>query len=104
MEKDFAERVLSPETLRQLEPIRVVAAGPNAFVYFADTVEPVGMEAMEVRFPGAALELSRHPGVGFILARSGGGPICFYQGRASVSERPAPTGRSPVVKIAQSSR
>jgi len=29
-------------------------------------------------FPGAALELSGHPGVGFILARSAGGPICFY--------------------------
>lgn len=32
--------------------------------------------------PGAALELSGHPGVGFILARSAGGPICFYRGRS----------------------
>lgn len=81
MEKDFPERVLSPETLRELAPIRIVAAGPNAFVYFSDTEDPLGIEAVEARFPGAVPELSRHPGVGFILARSREGPICFYRGR-----------------------
>lgn len=81
MERDFPERVLPPEALRRLEPIRVVAAGPNAFIYFTDAAEPLSFEAIEARFPGAALEVSRHPGVGFVLARSANGPLCLYRGR-----------------------
>jgi hypothetical protein len=92
MEKDFPERVLSPEALRQLEPIRVVAAGPNAFVYFADTKEPLELAEIESRFPGAALELSRHPGVGFLLARSANGPICLYRGRTFRLDEACSTG------------
>ena len=43
--------------------VRVVSAGPNAFVYFLDTPEPVPLEAIEARWPGLpaiALEESRH--------------------------------------------
>jgi hypothetical protein len=82
MDRDFPEQVLPPEALRRLLPIRVVAAGPNAFVYFTDADDPLAFDAIEARFPGAALELSRHPGVGFVLARSANGPVCLYRGRA----------------------
>lgn len=92
MERDFPERVLPPEALRRLEPIRVVAAGPNAFVYVTDAEAPLPFEAIEARFPGAALELSRHPGVGFILARSARGPLCLYRGRVFSLREACTTG------------
>jgi hypothetical protein len=45
--------------------------------------------AIEARFPGAAETLSRHPGVGFVLARSGEGPVCWQRGkRFDLSEPP----------------
>src|SRR3972149_1484905 len=52
MERDFPERVLPPEALRRLEPIRVVAAGPNAFLYFTHAAEPLSFEAIEAGVPG----------------------------------------------------
>lgn len=61
--------------------IRVVSAGPNAFVYFVDTPEPVPLEAIEARCPGLAAALSKSPGVGFVLARSANGPVCFWRGQ-----------------------
>jgi len=92
MERDFPERVLPAEALRGLGPIRVVAAGPNAFVYFTDTDAPLAFEVIETTFPGAALELSRHPGVGFILARSASGPLCLYRGRICSLEQACARG------------
>jgi hypothetical protein len=59
----------------------VVAAGPNAFVYFTDDVAPLLAEEIERRYPGAGAALSRHPGIGFVLARSPGGPVCWYRGQ-----------------------
>ncbi len=61
--------------------VRVLAAGPNAFVYFTDVAEPLPAEEIERRYPGAAPALSRHAGIGFVLARSGDGPVCWHQGR-----------------------
>jgi hypothetical protein len=61
--------------------VHVVAAGPNAFVYFTDVADPLCAEEIERRYPGAAATLSRHPGIGFLLARSADGPVCWYQGR-----------------------
>jgi hypothetical protein len=60
---------------------RVVAAGPNAFVYFVDAAEPLMAKEIERRYPGIAAALSRHPGVGFVLARSPEGPVCWHEGR-----------------------
>jgi hypothetical protein len=61
--------------------IRVIAAGPNAFLYVLDVDVPLDADALERRCPGLAEELSRHPGVGFALARSPGGPLCFWRGK-----------------------
>jgi hypothetical protein len=60
--------------------IRVVSAGPNAFVYFMDTPEPVPLDAIEARCPGLAAALSKSPGVGFVLARAENGPVYFWRG------------------------
>jgi hypothetical protein len=62
--------------------VRVVSAGPNAFVYFLDVTEPVLLEWIEARWPGLAGVLSKSPGVGFVLARGAEGPVCFWRGQA----------------------
>jgi type I phosphodiesterase/nucleotide pyrophosphatase len=63
------------------EGIRVVSAGPNAFVYFLDTPAPVPLEVIEARWPGLPALLSKSPGVGFVLARAKDGPVCFWRGQ-----------------------
>jgi len=69
------------------EGVRVVVAGPNAFVYFTHSPAPLDAERIEQRYPGAAAALSRHPGIGFILARSSTGPVCWYRGRQVALEQ-----------------
>ena len=64
------------------EGVHVIAAGPNAFVYFLDTPEPVGAEEIERRYPGALARLSSEPGIGLVLARSARGPVCWWRGRS----------------------
>jgi hypothetical protein len=62
--------------------VRVIAAGPNAFLYVLDAPEPLATAALEQRFPGLAESLSCSPGIGFVLARSGDGaaPLCYRRG------------------------
>ncbi|HWP60969.1 MAG TPA: alkaline phosphatase family protein [Candidatus Acidoferrales bacterium] len=79
IDEDFLRRE-DPEAYQQND-IRVIAAGPNAFLYVLGTVAPLDVEALERRFPGLAEKLSESPGVGFVLARSSNGPVCFYQGK-----------------------
>jgi hypothetical protein len=67
--------------VRERDGIRVVSAGPNAFVYFLDAEEPLTLEDIEERFPGVADRISRSPGIGFLLARTHGGPVCLWRGR-----------------------
>jgi hypothetical protein len=64
----------------ECDGIRVVSAGPNAFVYFVDIPEAVPLEAIEARWPGVPARLSKSPGVGFVLARAKDGPVCFWRG------------------------
>jgi hypothetical protein len=61
--------------------VRVIAAGPNAVLYVLGRAEALDAAALERRFPGLAEELSRNPGVGFVLARSDRGPLCFWRGK-----------------------
>jgi hypothetical protein len=81
---NHVERERPPETRREEgvpETVRVITAGPNAFVYFLDDPAPVALEAIERRHPGAAMRLSEHPGIGLVLARSADGPVCWWRGR-----------------------
>lgn len=71
------------------DTIRVVAAGPNAFVYFTEAPEPLPVEEIEARYPGGAAALSEHPGIGFVLARSAAGPVCWSRGRRTVLDQDA---------------
>jgi hypothetical protein len=75
------EPYLDVRESHERDGIRVVSAGPNAFVYFVDTPEPVPLEAIEARCPGLAATLSKSPGVGFVLARTANGPVSFWRGQ-----------------------
>jgi Type I phosphodiesterase / nucleotide pyrophosphatase len=67
--------------------VRVVAAGPNAFVYWSDVKDPLPAEEIERRHPDLLAHLSAHPGIGFVLARSADGPVCWCRGRQVSLER-----------------
>ena len=92
LDEDFLRRG-DPEAHEQAG-VRVIAAGPNAFLYVLGMATPLEAGALEQRFPGLSEELSRSPGVGFVLARSGHGPLCFWRGkRYQLSEtEPGPFG------------
>jgi hypothetical protein len=76
------------------EIIRIITAGPNAFVYFLDEAEPLALEEIERRHPRAAARLSEHAGIGLVLARSAKGPVCWWRGReVSLDDDQAGRGR-----------
>ncbi len=66
---------------RERDNVRVVSAGPNAFVYFVDDDAPLSITRIEARWPGLAESLSRHPGIGYVFARDDGAPACFWRGK-----------------------
>jgi hypothetical protein len=71
--------------------IRVISAGPNAFVYMVDSPDPVLVEQLDERFPGLASRISASRGVGFVLARSATGPVYFWRGtRYEIGSRAQP--------------
>ena len=71
--------------------IRVISAGPNAFLYVTTTEAALTLDDLDRRFPGLAEELSGHRGVGFVLARSADGPTCFWRGkRIALHQDPGP--------------
>jgi hypothetical protein len=71
--------------------VKVIAAGPNALVYFTDRAEPLSAAEIESRHPGALARLSRHSGIGFALARGTTGPVCWWRGHRSSLARGAET-------------
>ena len=76
--------------------IRIISAGPNAFLYVTTTETALTADELEARWPGLAQELSTHRGVGFVLARSAHGPICFWRGkRLALDEDPGPFADRP---------
>jgi hypothetical protein len=84
--------------------VRVISAGPNAFLYVLDAAAPLDAEALEQRFPGLGEELSRSPGVGFVLARSADGPLCFFRGKRYPLRRSEPgpfAGREDAALVVQ---
>jgi hypothetical protein len=96
LDEDFGSQIdRAPETAEG-DGVRVVCAGPNAFVYFLDTAQPLTIEEIDARHPHVAEDISRVPGVGFVLARGTGGPVCAFRGkRYRLEEEPGPfAGRS----------
>jgi hypothetical protein len=81
LERDFPGVLGETPEAREHNGIRVIAAGPNAFVYFLDSAEPLRLEKIEERFPALATKLSDASGIGLVLARSASGPLCFWRGR-----------------------
>jgi hypothetical protein len=79
MDEDFLRR-RDPEAY-QRNGVRAIAAGPNAFFYALDAPAALEVLALEHRFPGFAEDISRNPGVGFVLARGREGPVCFWRGK-----------------------
>jgi hypothetical protein len=79
VDEDYMRRS-DPEAYEK-DRIRVISAGPNAFLYCLDEKEPCDFDTLEKRFPGLAEKLSLSPGVGLVLARSNSGPVCFCQGK-----------------------
>jgi hypothetical protein len=66
---------------RERHNVRVIAAGPNAFVYFVDIAAPLTIQQIEDRWPGLGETLSRCRGIGYVLARDNDGPVCFWRGK-----------------------
>ncbi len=84
LDRDFPWVLGETPEARQRHGVRVIAAGPNAFVYFTESVEPLTLARIDQRFPGLVDELSRSRGVGFVLARSEAGPVCGWRGKRYV--------------------
>jgi hypothetical protein len=80
LEQDFPWVLGGTRSVRERGGIRVIAAGPNAFVYFLETAEPWTLERIEERYPALAARISASPGIGIVLVRSANGPLCFWRG------------------------
>ena len=107
LEEDFPWLLGQMKQARERGAVRVVAAGPNALVYWVDAEEPLTMARIEVRKPGLAAALSRAPGIGFVLARSDEGPLCWWRGKCYLlsREQPGPfAGRADLDLVLQGIR
>jgi hypothetical protein len=91
LDKDFGSRVDSAPESFEHGDVRVISAGPNAFIYFVDTAEPLTIEDVDARQPHLVEDISRMVGVGFVLARGADGPVCVFRGkRYRLREDPGP--------------
>lgn len=81
LEDDFPWVLGELKEARERHNVRVIAAGPNAFVYFVDEPAPLTIERIEHRWPGLGETLSRCAGIGYVLARGEDGPVCFWRGK-----------------------
>lgn len=104
LEDDFPWLLGELKEARERGGVRVICAGPNAFIYFLDAAEPLTLDGIEARFPGLADELSRARGIGFLLARTAAGPVCFWRGKRyrldELGEGPF-AGRGDLALVAQ---
>ena len=81
LEQDFPSLLGELPEAHEHDGVRVIGAGPNAFVYFLETADALGLEWIDQRWPGLADDISRSRGVGFVLVRSASGPVCIAQGK-----------------------
>ena len=79
LDREFS-RTLEEREAHERGGIRVISAGPNAFLYVVDTTQALPIEEIEKRYPGLAGRISASRGVGFVLARSQAGPVYFWRG------------------------
>jgi len=100
LQEDFGSNIdRAPET-KERHGVRVVSAGPNAFVYFVDTPEALTIDEIDLRHPHLAEEISRMAGVGFVLARGPSGPVCAFRGkRYHLDEDPGPFASRPDLDV-----
>jgi hypothetical protein len=84
LDRDFARGGREEREARERDGVRIIAAGPNAFIYFVDTPVPLHREAIAARYPDLIDDLSRRRDVGFVLARSRQGPVCAWAGKQVV--------------------
>lgn len=104
LEDDFPWVLGELKEARERDNVRVIAAGPNAFVYFLDTPEPLTIQRIEDRWPGLGETLSRCAGIGYVLARSNEGPVCFWRGkryRVSASDPGPFAGRDDAAVVVE---
>jgi hypothetical protein len=99
LEDDFPWVLGELKEARERDNVRVIAAGPNAFVYFLDDPQPLTIQKIEDRRPGLGEMLSRCPGIGYVLARSDEGAVCFWRGKRY---RLSPTDPGPFATRADS--
>ena len=91
LDEDFGSTIDRAPESAERHGVRVVSAGPNAFVYFVDQPEPLTVEEIDARYPGLSEEISSRPGIGFVLARGKTGPVCASRGkRYRLNEEPGP--------------
>ena len=86
LDRDFP-RLGEEHEAQERDGVRIISAGPNAFIYFLDTPGPLAVDAINVRYPGLVEELSRRRDIGFVLARSPQGPVCGWGGKRFVLSR-----------------
>ncbi len=81
LDRDFTRTGREEREARERHGVRIIAAGPNAFIYFVDVPEPLDRAAIAARYPDLIDGLSRRRDVGFVLARSADGPVCAWAGK-----------------------
>jgi hypothetical protein len=102
LESDFPWLMGEIRQAREHDGVRVVVAGPNAFVYFLDTDVPLPIEAIDQRAPTLVDDISRAKGIGFVLVRSADGPLCVWRGKRYRldDQEPGPfTGRDDLTVV-----
>src|SRR5262249_3724893 len=87
LEHDFPRLMGELPEAREKDGVRVIGAGPNAFVYFLESVDGLELEWIDRRWPGLADEISRSRGIGFVLVRSAAGPVCITRGKRNRLDR-----------------
>jgi hypothetical protein len=103
LDEDFGARIDPAPESAERDSVRIVSAGPNAFVYFVDTEEPLTIEQVDARHPALAERISMLPGIGFILVRGAAGAVCVWRGkRVSLREDAGPfSGRADEALVLQ---
>jgi len=81
LEEDFPWLLGEVKEAHEKGGVRVIAAGPNAFVYFLDEREPLDAQKIDARFPGLIDEMARSRGIGYVMVRAAGGPLCVWRGK-----------------------